>query len=528
MASLAHPMLLKQKNSQLPSIRATRIPTTIFLLQMCQNFREVRQLHAQLVVLGLINRPPNAGRLIESYVSTSEIYYASSVFDTISYPDVFAYNMMIRGLTLGKCPYDSIVLFNELLLGGLKPDNYTFTFVLKACSYIKALFEGKQVHCQAIKAGTSPDTHIHSSLIHMYANSGSTDSAERVLQQFSEENVLVRNSMISGYLSQGHVQNARAMFDGMRIKDTATWSAMITGYTKNGMYGEALATFQEMMASEVKLNESTLVSALTACAQLGALDQGRWIHTCIDKIKAKISVTLGTSLVDMYAKCGCMDCSYKVFRNMPRKDVVTWGAIISGFALHGQAEKCFELFDEMVANGTCPNEVIFVAILSACSHAGYVELGDYYFEKMVHDFGIRPTVEHYGCMVDLLARAGRLGEAEQLITTMPEEPNSIIWGSLLGGCRNHRDVKRGERAFRQLIELEPLSGDRYKLAGHMFSNVGEKEDADEITKFIKEKKLETTRGSSFIEVDGIIHEFMVGDIDHSRAYEIYGMLEGTY
>ncbi|XP_059662318.1 pentatricopeptide repeat-containing protein At5g66520-like isoform X2 [Cornus florida] len=457
MASLAHPMLLKQKNSQLPSIRATRIPTTIFLLQMCQNFREVRQLHAQLVVLGLINRPPNAGRLIESYVSTSEIYYASSVFDTISYPDVFAYNMMIRGLTLG-----------------------------------------------------------------------STDSAERVLQQFSEENVLVRNSMISGYLSQGHVQNARAMFDGMRIKDTATWSAMITGYTKNGMYGEALATFQEMMASEVKLNESTLVSALTACAQLGALDQGRWIHTCIDKIKAKISVTLGTSLVDMYAKCGCMDCSYKVFRNMPRKDVVTWGAIISGFALHGQAEKCFELFDEMVANGTCPNEVIFVAILSACSHAGYVELGDYYFEKMVHDFGIRPTVEHYGCMVDLLARAGRLGEAEQLITTMPEEPNSIIWGSLLGGCRNHRDVKRGERAFRQLIELEPLSGDRYKLAGHMFSNVGEKEDADEITKFIKEKKLETTRGSSFIEVDGIIHEFMVGDIDHSRAYEIYGMLEGTY
>ncbi|KAA8523494.1 hypothetical protein F0562_009917 [Nyssa sinensis] len=456
-SSLVHPSLPKHKNLQPPSLRTTRIPTAIILLQKCHNFQEIRQLHAQLVVSGLLDRPPNAGKLIESYVSMYQIYDALSVFNSISSPDVFTYNTMIRGLTVG-----------------------------------------------------------------------SMNSAESVLAEFSEENVVAKNSMISGYMSQGHVGNAKAMFDGMSSKDTATWSAMVTGYAKNGMHSEALFTLQEMTVSKVIANESTLVSALSACSHLGALDQGRWMHAYIDKIGIKVSVTLGTALVDMYAKCGSIDCSYEVFRSMPRKDVVTWGVIMAGFAVHGRTEKCFELFGEMIDNGTPPNEIIFVAMLSACSHGGYVELGHSLFNQMIHDFGIRPSVEHYGCMVDLLGRARQLAEAEELIASMSEEPNSTIWGALLSACRIHGDVQRGRRAFRQLIELEPMSGDRYKLAGQMFADVGEREDAVNIRKFIKERNLDTTCGSSFIEVDGVIHEFMVGDNDHSRAQEIYGMLEGIH
>ncbi|CAK9180722.1 unnamed protein product [Ilex paraguariensis] len=492
-ASLVNPLLPKQNH--LPSKRATRIPKTIILLQMCHDVQEIRQLHAQLIMSGLIGHPLNAGRLIETCVSACQIDYGLAVFNTTLSPDIFAYNTIIRGLIL-------------------------------ACSHAKALSEGKQVHGQIIKAGIRSDTHVHSSLIHMYTNSGCLSSAERVLAEFSEENVLAKNSMITGYMNHGDIDTAREMFDTMNIKDTASWSAMITGYTKNGMYGEALLIFREMMASHIPLNESTLVSALSACSHLGALDQGRWIHTYLDKKIVKISVYLGTALVDMYAKCGCIECSYEVFRNMPQKDVVTWGVIISGFAMHGQALKCFKLFQEMVDNGTHPNDVIFVAILTACSFAGHVELGHRYFDQMVHYYGIRPSIEHYGCMVDLLGRAGRLTEAEELISSMLEKPNSAIWGALLNACRIHKDVKRGEHAFKQLTELEPTSGERYKLAAHLFADVGEREDANELRKFVKDTNAEPICGSSFIEVDGMVHEFVVADIDHSRAKDIYRMLQG--
>lgn len=432
---------------------------------------------------------------------------------------------MIRSLTLGNYPFDSLLLYKRMLLSGLVPDNYTYTFVLKACSKINALFGGKQVHGQIIKAGISPNTHIHSSLIHMYANSNDLCSAQRILMEFSAENTLVQNSMISGYLRHGCVEDAQELFERMIERDAASWSAMVSGYTKNGLFLKALAVFQEMMVSGASTNESALVSSLSACAQLGALDQGRWIHAYVDRIGSKMSVSLCTALVDMYAKCGSISSSYQVFRKMPERDVITWGVMISGFAMHGQAQKCFKLFNEMVASGIRPNAIIFVAILSACSHVGYVEEGYHYFNRMLRDFEIKPSIEHYGCMVDLLGRAGRLAEAEVLIASMQEKPNSVIWGALLAACRTHKDLRRGERVFRHLIELEPRSGDRYKLAGHVFTAAGEKEDAVMVRKLIKEKELETTKGSSFIEIDGKVHEFVVGDIDHSKAREIYMMLE---
>lgn len=504
-----------------------RIPatSTLVLLQMCQNFQEIRQVHAQLVVSGLLHCPPNAGRLLESYATLSHLDYDLSIFNATPCPDVFAYNTIIRGLTLGKDPYHSLLMYNQFLLDGLYPDNYTYTFVLKACSQLKAISEGKQVHCQILKAGTPPDTYINSSLISMYMNSGNLSCAEHVLAEFSQENTLANNSIISGYLSQGFVERARTVFNNMAAKDVASWSAMITGYTKNGLYAEALTIFQEMMVSQVCPNESTFVSSLSACAHMGALDQGRLIHAYINKIGAKITVKLGTALIDMYAKCGSIKCSYKTFRRMAHRDIVAWGAIISGFAMHGEACKCFELFDEMVAQGIQPNEVIFVAILSACRHAGCVELGHRYFYQMVHDFGITPSIEHYGCMVDLLGRTGHLAEAEEFILAMPEEPNSIIWGAMLSACRTYSGQKIGNLAFRHLAELEPMSGDRYKLAGQMFSYAGEKENATRIRKFIKENDLGTTRGLSFIEVGCVITEFVSGKVDHRRGSEIHRMLE---
>ncbi|XP_043712104.1 pentatricopeptide repeat-containing protein At5g56310-like [Telopea speciosissima] len=518
-----------------PINTAVRIPADVFLAQKTSpNLQETQQLHAQLIVSGLLNRHPTATKkLIESYGLIPHIPYASSVFKSFNSPNIFMYNTMIRCLILGNHPFHSIILYQGMLSDGVVPDNHTYTFVLKACSKTSSLFEGKQVHCQIIKAGRKPSpatTHIHSSLIHMYANANDLCSAEVVLLEFSEcnrnENTLVMNSMLTGYMRNGCVENARQVFERMSVKDDASWSAMISGFAQNGMNVEALSVFREMIVSGAPPpNESALVSSLSACAQLGALDQGRWIHAYVKRFGIKLSVRLCTALVDMYTKCGSIDSGYQVFEKMRRRDVVAWGVMISGFAMHGRAEECFKLFDEMVAEGIYPNAIIFVAILSACSHAGCVEAGCYYFDRLSREFGIKPSIEHYGCMVDLLGRAGRLAEAEEVIVSMPEKPNAIIWGSLLGACRTHKDLRRGERVFRQLIELEPRSGDRYKLAGQMFAATGEEEDAMKVRKLIKGKELQTTQGCSFIEIDGRVHDFVVGDINHCEARQIYLMLE---
>ncbi|KAL3508307.1 hypothetical protein ACH5RR_027708 [Cinchona calisaya] len=526
-ATAVNPRLVDTNKIKISSLK---VPNSIILLQMCHFSQEVKQLHAQLIVSGLIHHPLNPGRLIESYVSTSHFSYALSVFESIPRPDIFAYNTMIRGLLmLGHDfpDHQSLSLFQELLSNGLIPDNHTYTFVLKTCSYIKAISEGKQVHGQIIKAGVEPNTHVITSLIHMYSNCGRMKSAGKVLAEVSDENILAMNAMITGCFSQGQIEIARGLFDKMRKRDTATWSVMITGYTKRNMHAEALSIFREMMASQVSLNEATLVSALSACAHLGALDQGRWIHRYIEKNGVNLSVSLGTAMVDMYAKCGCISCSYEVFRSIPRKDAVTWGVIISGFSVHGEAGKCFELFDEMIESGICPNEVIFVAILSACSHAGYVKSGCHYFNQMVHRYRIRPSIEHYGCMVDLLGRAGRLADAEELISCMSGKPNSVIWGALLNACRIHKDLKRGERAVKELVNLGPMSADRYKQVGSFFAAMGAKENANGKWNFVTDKNLDIANGLSFIEVDGIVHEFVVWDISHTKSADIYKMLDGT-
>ncbi|XP_054799697.1 pentatricopeptide repeat-containing protein At5g66520-like [Prosopis cineraria] len=525
--SLTHSSLFNHKDITLRAHQ--KIPTTVLLLQMCQSLQEVKQLHAQFIVTGLLGHPLNSGRLLESYVKVSQINYAISLFESIPAPDIFAYNTAIRGLTLCNFPRDALLLYKTLLLEGQIPDTYTYTFVLKACSYLEALCEGEQVHCQIIKAGISTSTHINSSLIHMYSTVIKFPSAELVLAGFSEVETPALNSMISGYLRHGHVQKARDLFDKMESRDVASWNAMISGYTKNGLHAEALEVFQEMMTSQdvpIDPDESTLVSSLSAIAHLGTMDQGRWVHTYIKRKGFKISNTLGSALIDMYAKCGCIESAYEVFEKIPERDIVTWGVIISGFAMHVQVQKCFDLFHEMILEGTQPNEVIFVSLLSACSHAGYVDMGYHYFNKMVHDFRIKPSVEHYGCMVDLLGRAGKLAEAELFIDSMPEKPNSVIWGTFLNACRMHNDARRGKKALRHLMDLEPDCGDRYKLAGIMFANAGDEEDAHKVRKFMNDFNLKATSGLSSVEVEGELHEFVAGDTGHDEVREIYTVWDG--
>uniref|UniRef100_UPI0040747504 Synthetic PPR-DYW protein n=1 Tax=synthetic construct TaxID=32630 RepID=UPI0040747504 len=508
---------------------------------------------------------------------------------------VFSWNSKIRGYARNGQPEEALSLYSQMRRSGIKPDNYTFPFVLKACASLSSLKEGKQIHGHVIKSGFESDVYVQSALIDMYAKCGELEDARKVFDEMPERNVVSWNAMISGYAQNGQseealelfremqqegikpseftfcsvlsacaslgslemgkqihgyviksgfesivfvgnalidmyakcgsIEDARKVFDEMPERTVVSWTAMISGYAQNGQSEEALELFREMQREGVKPDEVTLPSVLSACANLGALEQGKQIHAYVIKSGFESDVFVGSALIDMYAKCGSIEDARKVFDKMPERDVVSWNAMIAAYAQHGHGKEALQLFQQMQQEGVKPSEVTFTSILSACSHAGLVDEGHHYFESMSPDYGITPRVEHYGCMVDLLGRAGRLDEAEDLIKSMPFQPNVVVWGTLLGACRVHGDVERGERAAERILELDPESAAPYVLLSNIYAAAGRWDEAAKVRKLMKERGVKKEPGCSWIEVNNKVHEFVAGDKSHPQTKEIYAELE---
>ncbi|KAM7517798.1 hypothetical protein LguiB_016760 [Lonicera macranthoides] len=237
----------------------------------------------------------------------------------------------------------------------------------------------------------------------------------------------VFNGLLKLYVNCGCVGSARKVFDEMRERDRASWSVMISGLVKNGFGYEALELFREMQVQGVDMDEFTLASVVGTCGHLGALDLGKWVHSYIDKEGVKVDVVLGTCLVDMYSKCGSLHDALKVFEGMCERDVMAWSAMIGGCAIHGNAEKALELFDDMKRANVSPNCVTFTSVLCACSHSGLIDEGCRYFDGMQLEYEIVPQLEHYGCMVDLFCRAGLVVRAHEFIKNMRVGPNVVLW-----------------------------------------------------------------------------------------------------
>jgi len=275
----------------------------------------------------------------------------------------------------------------------------------------------------------------------------------------------------------------------------------------------------------LKPDDVTLVGVLNSCANLGVLELGKWVHAYIDKNWIKADGYIGNALVDMYAKCGSIDQAFRVFQGMKNRDVYSYTAIIVGLAMHGEAEKALSIFSKMPSVGIEPDEVTFIGVLSACSHAGLVAEGQKYFEEMSRVYNLIPQTEHYGCMVDLLGRAGLINEAEEFIKNMPIEPDAFVWGALLGACRIHGKVELGESVMRKLLEVEPERDGAYILMSNIYSSSNKWRDALKLRKAMKGKNMKKTPGCSSIELDGVVHEFRKGDKSHPKSKEIYKLLE---
>ncbi|XP_020276412.1 pentatricopeptide repeat-containing protein ELI1, chloroplastic-like [Asparagus officinalis] len=369
------------------------------------------------------------------------------------------------------------------------------------------------------------DVVSYNTLIAGYSSCGQAGIAREVFDSMSERSFVSWSAMIAGYSKSGDLDAARELFERMPERNVVCWNAMIAGYAQNERFSEAVKIFRRMLQVEgMKPNEVTLVSVLSACANLGALGLGKWIHRYVERASTRLGLFLGNALSDMYSKCGCIAEARKVFDEMPERDVISWSIIVTGTAMHGLWNEAIACFHEMLQQGTKPNDITFMGILSACTHAGLVDDGLEYFDRMSREFGIDPKVEHYGCVVDLLSRAGRLDEAENLISSMRVSPNAIVWGALLGGCRIYGDVDRGERAAHRILQLDPDHSGSHIYLANAYASVGKLEEAAKYRVWMREKQVVKTPGCSWIEIDNAVYEFLMGDRSHPQSGKIYAMI----
>ncbi|KAK6288075.1 hypothetical protein POUND7_014254 [Theobroma cacao] len=498
---------------------------TLSVLEQCSRMEELKQIHAQMFKTGLVADTITVSRILTFCVSPKygNLEYAQMVFDRVSRPNTFMYNTMIRGYSNNKEPEKAFLLYQQMLCHSVPHNSYTFPFLLKACSSLLAIEETKQIHAHVIKLGFGSEVFATNSLLHVYATSGSIKAARLLFDLVPERDIVSWNSMIGCYTKCGKMEIAYEFFKDMPTKNVISWTTMISGYVGAGMYKEALNLFHEMQIEGVKPDNVALASTLSACSHLGALDQGRWIHAYIDRIGVEIDPILGCVLIDMFAKCGDMEEALEVFRKVKKKEVSLWTAVISGFAIHGRGKEALVWFDIMQKVGIRPNHITFTAILTACSHSGLVEEGKSLYKSMDRVHKLSPTIEHYGCMVDLLGRAGFLREAMGLIEKMPVKPNAVVWGALLNACRMHKNVELGKKIGKILIEEDPDHGGRYIHLASIHAAAGDWDRAVEARRQMKDRGVSKLPGCSAISLNGVVHEFLAGGQSHPQITDINQM-----
>ncbi|KAI3716479.1 hypothetical protein L1987_67390 [Smallanthus sonchifolius] len=452
--------------------------------------------------------------------------HAMSVFSHETCKNVYLYNNMIKTLSSSYRVKDAVFVYNEARGIGLRPDCYTVSFLLKGVSRlaIGGLSLGKGVHCQAISYGFDSDVRVGVELVRMYVSCGRVCDARKVFDEMLVRDLVTWNAMVSGYCKVGEVESARALFEVMPDRNVVSWTALIAGYAQANKPSEAVAVFSRMQISGVNPDEVTMVAALSACSQLGALELGEWIHGYVNKHSLHRSVSLNNALIDMYAKSGNIKKAVEVFESVKDRCVITWTTVIAGLALHGLGKEALDMFSRMEKAGVRPNDVTLIAVLSACSHNGLVESGRWCFNNLFPKYGIEPRIEHYGCMIDLLGRAGCLLEAQELLNHMPFEPNAAIWGSLLAASRIYGNVELGQLAVRHLVKLEPHNSGNLSLLSNIYASSGHWNESGLTRKVMRDSGVKKVSGSSCIEVNSRVHEFISGNGSHPQSERIFEVL----
>ncbi|XP_021768292.1 pentatricopeptide repeat-containing protein At1g31920-like [Chenopodium quinoa] len=469
-----------------------RVKECVSLLKKCRAMEDLKQIHGQMNKLGLFCDSFCVSNLLATCAISNwgSMDYASLVFSQIDDPGTFEFNTMIRGHSKHSDFESALKLFDEMLERGNSPDNFTYPFVLKACAGVGLMKFGRNIHGQVYKFGFSDDLFVQNSLINMYGK-------------------------------YGNIVDSCAVFKEMEQKSVATWSALVAAHANLGMWWECLEIFGDMMEmGSWRAEESTLVSVISACTNLGALDLGTSIHGYLMRNLSGLNVIVDTSLIDMYIKCGSIEKGLGLFNKMKAKNRLSYSVVISGLGMHGHGHKALLQFSEMVE----PDDVVYLGVLSACRHAGLVEEGLELFEKMRHEHKIQPTIQHYGCILDLLGRAAMFDEAFDLIEKMSMSPNEVVWRSLLSAARIHCNLEVGDKVARNLMQLGSDNAGDYVMMSNMYARAQKWTDAASVRSMVSNRGLDQAAGLSLVEVKRKMYRFVSQDRSRSNWEEIYEMI----
>ncbi|XP_009599644.1 pentatricopeptide repeat-containing protein At3g26782, mitochondrial [Nicotiana tabacum] len=474
-------------------------PCAIKSCSSLSNLSSGKQTHQQALIFGYETDLFVSSALIDMYSKCGQLADARKLFDQIPQKNVVSWTSMITGYVQNDQPHEALSLFKELLAGQAEElvslDSVSMVSVLSACSRVSGKTLTQGLHGFVTKRGFDEDPGVGNTLIDAYAKCGEVDLS-------------------------------RKMFDVMPDKDIISWNSMIAVYAQHGLSSQALEIFRSLAWDrEVDYNAVTLSAVLLACAHSGALQAGKCIHDQVIKMNLEDNVYVATSMIDMYCKCGRLRTARNAFNRMKEKNVKSWSALIAGYGMHGRAMEALQVFYEMNLAGVKPNYITFVSVLAACSHAGLLDEGWYWFKAMEPRYCIQPGVEHYACMVDLLGRAGFLAKAYNLIEEMKVTPDFVVWGSLLAACRMHKNVELGEIAARNLFELDSTNCGYYVLLSNIYADAGRWEDVDKMRILMKNRGLSKPPGFSLLELKGRVHVFLVGDREHPQHEKIYAYLE---
>ncbi|KAJ0035016.1 hypothetical protein Pint_24690 [Pistacia integerrima] len=529
------------------------------LLNKTHSLKSLKSIHSHLVLNNsLTSSDLILNKLLRLYSRFGAIDYARKLFDIIPHPNPFLWTSLIHGFVENFRYTEAFYTFMRMHSESVAPLNFTIASVLKGLAREKRVKEGEEIYGFMVKSGWDCDLIVQNAVLDLFIRCGKVDFARRLFDEMEEKDVVSWNTMVSGYgfckageielakdyfnrmpernaaswtimvdgyIKSGNIDHARCIFDQMPEKNLVSWSTMISGYAKNGQPRNALELYNCLKGQGIKPDETFILGIISACSQLGVIDTAESIICDFFGPSLFSNLRVVTSLIDMYAKCGSIERAVKVFQIVNEKDLPCYSTMIAAFANHGLVQDAISLFAEMQRANIKPDGVAFLGVLTACNHGGLVNEGRLYFEQMKSKYGIQPSEKHYACVVDLLGRAGCLEEAHKLISNMPVAPHSVVWGALLAACRVHCNVQLAEVAAAELFKIEPDNSGNYVLLSNIYAAAGMWDGVARVRAMVREHRVRKNRGSSWIELGCIVHEFVMGDTSHFDSENIYYILE---
>ncbi|KNA21183.1 hypothetical protein SOVF_045710 [Spinacia oleracea] len=567
------------------------------LLSSCKQKSTLSKIHALLITSGLFNQRNPATKLISSYAHIGDIKLARQVFDELPQRGIDAWNAMIVAYSRMGFYSEVVDLYWKMVSDGVKPDSSSFTVTIKACASLCDFEMGEEVWHQAVEYGYKDDDFVACSVLNLLTKGGKMVEAKAVFEGMKRKDLVCWTTMVTGfakigqgmesigvfremqrhgmegdgvvmlgliqactdigdmkmclsvhghlirrnlqmdvvihtslvdmYAKNGHLGVAYSVFCNMPQKNVVSWSALISGYAQNGFAKEALELLIEMQRVRCRPDSASLVSALLACSHVGYLKKGKSIHAYILR-RQEFEHVSSTAVIDMYAKCGVLSSARVLFDTISCKDVILWNTMIASYGIHGHGKDALSVFHEMIKTNSVPDDATFASLLSGLGHSGLIEQGKHWFNEMINRYKIEPREKHYACVVDMLARAGKVEEALDLINSMKihEAGNGMsIWAALLSGCHNHRKFSIGELAAKKVLELQPDDSGIYSLVANFFASAKKWKEVGEVRNAMRKAGMKKVPGYSMVEVKGKLHAFLMEDKSHYQYEEMVMIIE---